>query len=98
MLGLLASIGIEKDKPFNPTSEQARVCERAVHEAPRLPNCSRRANASVMPSSVTVTGCANSTLIGTEFEARRGECDGEAESRGDESRARLAAGFCLACA
>ena len=33
MLGLLASIGIEKGKPFNPTGEQARAFERAVQEA-----------------------------------------------------------------
>ena len=33
MLGLLASIGIEKGKPFNPTDEQARAFERAVQDA-----------------------------------------------------------------
>ena len=33
MLGLLASIGIEKGKPFNPTGEQAAAYERAVQEA-----------------------------------------------------------------
>ena len=33
MLGLLASIGIEKGKPFNPTVEDARAFERAVQEA-----------------------------------------------------------------
>ena len=33
MLGLLASIGIEKGKPFNPTGEDARAFERAVQQA-----------------------------------------------------------------
>ena len=33
MLGLLATIGIEKGKPFNPTGEQARAFERAIQEA-----------------------------------------------------------------
>lgn len=33
MLGLLASIGIEKGKPFNPSREQAQIFERAVQEA-----------------------------------------------------------------
>ncbi len=33
MLGLMASIGIEKGKPFNPSREQAQVFERAAQEA-----------------------------------------------------------------
>jgi hypothetical protein len=33
MLGYLASIGIEKGKPFNPTGEQARAFERAAQDA-----------------------------------------------------------------
>ena len=33
VLSLLASIGIEKGKPFNPTGEQARVFEHAIQEA-----------------------------------------------------------------
>jgi hypothetical protein len=33
MLGLLASIGIEKGKPFNPTGEHARTFERTVQDA-----------------------------------------------------------------
>ena len=32
VLSLLASIGIEKGKPFNPTGEQARVFEHAIQE------------------------------------------------------------------
>jgi len=33
MLGLLASIGIEKGKPFNPTGETAKIFEQAVNQA-----------------------------------------------------------------
>lgn len=33
MLGLLANIGIEKGKPFNPSPGQAQIFERAVQEA-----------------------------------------------------------------